>query len=128
MGYPPKQIDERAARRSGLRVIGVIMILLGIAAAAYGFSQLHGGPTPTPDTFNQPMTDATNSGNDFTSLFLVAVGAVVLLAGFGCISVSLNPRDEPVVPGETGRTCRSCGLLNEPGASTCETCGEPLRA
>jgi hypothetical protein len=106
-------------------VIAVILILLGIAAVAYGFGQLHGAP-PTSG-LNDQMTDATNDGTDFTSLFLIGAGAIVLLAGFGCLSASLSPKDDLQMPSSTGVTCPECGLLNEPGARTCESCGGPLR-
>jgi hypothetical protein len=124
MAVPPKQIDQAANRRSGLRVIGVILVLLSIAAVAYGIGQLNNNPT-TPDGFTQQMSDAANSGNSFTGFALIGGGAIGLLIGFACFTSTIG-REESTAAVGSGRTCPSCGLLNEPGAGTCEGCGAPL--
>lgn len=125
MAVAPKQIDQAANRRSGLRVIGVILVLLSIAAVAYGIGQLSNSPA-SPSDYTAQMNDAANSGNSFTAFMLIGGGAIGMLIGFGCFTATLGREEtEPEVSGP-GLTCGACGLLNEPGARTCETCGEPL--
>ena len=125
MAVPPKQIDQAANRRSGLRVIGVILVLLSIAAVAYGIGQFS-NTAVSPDGYTAQMSDAANSGNSFTGFMLVGGGAIGLLIGFGCFTSSIGREESAPDPSGVGRTCAACGVLNEPGARTCETCGEPL--
>lgn len=126
MAVPPKQIDQAANRRSGLRVIGVILVLLSIAAVAYGIGQLSNSAA-NPSDYTAQMNDAANSGDSFTAFMLIGGGAIGMLIGFGCFTATVGRTDdsEPDTSG-AGLTCPACGLLNEPGARTCETCGEPL--
>lgn len=124
MTIPPKQIDQAANRRSGLRVIGVVLVLLSIAAVAYGIGQLS-NTGATPADFTPQMSDATNSGSSFTGFVLIGGGAIGMLIGFSCFTSTIG-RAESVDTAGPGGTCGSCGLLNEPGATTCETCGAPL--
>lgn len=124
MAIPPKQIDQAANRRSGLRVIGVILVLLSIAAVAYGIGQLS-NTAATPADFTPQMSDATNSGSSFTGFILIGGGAIGMLIGFSCFTSSIGRSGSEPVPGP-GSACAACGLLNEPGARTCEACGEPL--
>lgn len=125
MAIPPRQIDQAANRRSGLRVIGVILVLLSIAAVAYGIGQLN-DVVATPDGFNDQMVSATTHGSNFTGMFLIAAGAIGLLIGFGCLTSSFTPAEPADTRPASGRTCPACGLLNEGAATTCEACGEPL--
>lgn len=124
MAVPPRQIDVDANRRSGLRVIGTILVLLGIAAVAYGIGQLSssGG---TPSDYTAQMSDAANSGNSFTGFVLIGGGAIGMLIGFSCFTSTVG-RTSDRGEGTAAGMCASCGLLNEPGAITCESCGEPL--
>ncbi|BBH16942.1 hypothetical protein Back2_12290 [Nocardioides baekrokdamisoli] len=124
MAIPPKQIDEKANRRSGLRVIGSVLVLLSIGAVAYGIGQLSSTPV-TPSDFTQQMNDATNSGNSFTGFVLIGGGAIGMLIGFSCFTSTIGREDVSVRDTGSG-TCPACGLLNEPGARTCEGCGAPL--
>jgi hypothetical protein len=125
MAVPPKQIDQSANRRSGLRVIGVILVLLSIAAVAYGIGQLSNSPT-TPSDYTAQMNDAANSGNSFTAFVLIGGGAIGMLVGFGCFTATVGREASEAEMSGSGLTCAACGLLNEPGARTCETCGQPL--
>lgn len=123
MAIAPKQIDQAANRRSGLRVIGSILVLLSIAAVAYGIGQLSNSPV-APDGYTQQMSDAASSGNSFTGFLLIGGGAIGMLIGFGCFTATVGR--EAGGPDAVGGACAACGLLNEPGARTCEGCGAPL--
>lgn len=125
MAVPPKQIDQAANRRSGLRVIGVILVLLSIAAVVYGIGQLSNS-SGTPSDYTAQMNDAANSGNSFTAFMLIGGGAIGMLIGFGCFTATVGREESASDSSGAGLTCTACGLLNEAGARTCETCGEPL--
>lgn len=125
MAIPPKQIDQAANRRSGLRVIGVVLVLLSIAAVAYGIGQLSNGAV-SPAEFTPQMNDATNSGSSFTGFVLIGGGAIGMLIGFGCFTSTIGRSESESEVAGTGGTCVACGMLNEPGAGTCEGCGAPI--
>jgi uncharacterized membrane protein len=142
MAYLPTSAEQEARRRIGLRVAGTVLVLLGIVAVAYGIGSLNDTP-PTPSDFNDQMVSAVNNGSSFTGMFMLAVGAIVMLAGFAMITSGFSRpegADEVSAAGSAASsraggaalgggkavTCAACGLLNEPGARTCENCGEPL--
>ena len=53
-------------------------------------------------------------------------GAIGMLIGFGCFTATVGREESASDSFGAGLTCTACGLLNEAGARTCETCGEPL--
>jgi hypothetical protein len=124
MAYLPTSAEQDARRRTGLRVIGVILVLLGIAAVVYGLGQINNTPA-TPADFTPQMNDATSTGSSFTGIFLLGAGAVGMLAGFTFLMSGYGREKVAGEPG-SGLTCGACGLLNEPFSRTCESCGEPL--
>ena len=125
MAIPPKQIDQAANRRSGLRVIGVVLVLLSIAAVAYGIGQLS-NTAVSPADFTPQMSEATNSGSSFTGFMLIGGGAIGMLIGFSCFTSTIGRSGAASDVKAPNGTCAVCGLLNEPGAQTCEGCGAPI--
>ncbi len=145
----PPALPDQSARRTLIRVVGVVLLVGGLGLAAYGFATFVGG-------MSADSIDESGSGR---SLLLFGGGAFAAVVGFGFANLGFmgaaarygagetmpvlrdsaayltdgqgllgvgRTVDDPLPAERSGPSCGRCGLRNGAGARFCNACGSAL--
>ena len=124
---PSEGPDDQDRRRVVLRAVSLLLVAVGVLLVGAAFADLAGAFDRTIDVVDVPGLPGEVGVDNGPGLFwLLFVGVPLGLVGAGGVLFSYLGAF-PARPVQDG-SCHTCGRVNDPDATFCDTCGTRLVA